>query len=104
MGNLEKGKNLPTVEETNSSGSLNVESAEGSELISREEITDSPFVIITTENGSFGCMGKYRITEIGSKAEIKKELKKITWNRIVQVILLLQDDDVVLKKITKNEN
>ena len=37
-------------------------------------------------------MGDYRLTEKAkSKDEVVKELEKITWNRIVQVIMLLED-------------
>jgi hypothetical protein len=65
---------------------------ENKELIQREEIENSPFSIITTENESFGVMGKYRITEpMNSKEEVKKELENITWNRITQVILLINE-------------
>lgn len=62
------------------------------ELITRDEIEDSPFTIIGTEGKYFGTMGKFRITEPRkTKKEVEKELKEITWNRIVQVILLLTE-------------
>jgi DNA-binding HxlR family transcriptional regulator len=62
------------------------------ELIKREEIPNSPFHVITIKGESFGVMGDYRLTEKGESAEeIKKELSKITWNRIVQVIMLLEE-------------
>ncbi len=60
------------------------------ELISRKEVDGTPFVIVTTEGKSFGVLGKYRITEPRkSKKEVEKELKEITWNRIIQVTMLL---------------
>ncbi len=74
------------------------------ELIKREDIKDSPFTVITTEEGSFGSMGKFRITELYKKPEeVKKELAKMTWNRIVQVMLLLMETgkDVELVKVEK---
>lgn len=65
-------------------------SSKNEELIKRKQIKDSPFSIITTEEGSFGCIGKYRITEPKeTEEEIEKELSKMTWDRIVQVILIL---------------
>jgi hypothetical protein len=36
-------------------------------------------------------MGDYRVTEEGTLKEIKKKLKTITWNRIIQVIMLLDE-------------
>lgn len=63
-----------------------------SELIKREDVAESPFTVITTEEGSFGVMGQYRITEPHkNKGKVIKELKKITWNRIIQVIMLLNE-------------
>lgn len=60
------------------------------ELIKREQIKDTPFTIITTEKNSFGVMGEYRVTEeLKNVEEVKKELEKITWNRIIQVMMIL---------------
>ena len=59
------------------------------ELMERTDIEDTPFTIITTEEGSFGVMGKFRITEKGTYTDVKKELEKITWNRVIQVTMLL---------------
>jgi len=71
-------------EKTNNNDSLN------KELIEREEIENSPFTIITVEGKSFGVMGKYRLTEEGKdKDEVRKELEEITWNRIIQVMMIL---------------
>ena len=66
--------------------------SKGEELVQRENVKDSPFVIITTEDGSFGSMGKWRITEIRkTKNEVLQELTKITWDRIIQVVMLLTE-------------
>ena len=69
-----------------------VTSKDSSETISRKEIKDSPFNIITVDGESFGVMGDYRLTEkAGTVKEVEKQLKKITWNRIIQVIMLLDE-------------
>ncbi len=68
-----------------------------SETINREEVKDSPFHVITIDGESFGVMGDYRLTEKMSKEKVKKELKKITWNRIIQVIMLLDEIKTNLK-------
>lgn len=91
-----KVKKLPT----------NVEKAdnrESSEIISRDKIKHSPFEIISMEGYHFGVMGDYRITEkSNSKKEIKKQLENITWNRIIQVVMIL--NEVKEKLTTKTEN
>lgn len=59
--------------------------------LTRHDVDDSPFVVIgNDENGWVGTMGKYRITEeFTSVDECKEDLKEITWNRIVQVLVLI---------------
>tara|TARA_B110000879_G_C11146596_1_gene502714 strand:- start:17 stop:307 length:291 start_codon:yes stop_codon:yes gene_type:complete len=64
---------------------------DSSETIKREDVKDSPFTIITIEGKSFGTMGEYRLTEEGNIKEIRKQLKTITWNRIIQVVMLLDE-------------
>ena len=74
------------------------------ETIKREEIKDSPFHVITIEGESFGVMGDYRLTEKSRSAtKIKDELKKITWNRIIQVIMLLEEVKTKINNKIKEE-
>jgi hypothetical protein len=68
-----------------------VVSKDSSETIKREDVKDSPFTIITIEGKSFGTMGEYRLTEEGNIKEIRKQLKTITWNRVIQVVMLLDE-------------
>jgi len=59
-------------------------------LIEREEVQDTPFVIVKVEDMYFGTMGKYAVTEsYYEKEKVKEELEKITWNRLVQVVGIL---------------
>lgn len=71
----------------------NKDSGDGkNQTITRKEIKDSPFHVITIDGESFGVMGDYRLTEKSAdESEVIKELKKITWNRIVQVVMLLEE-------------
>lgn len=65
--------------------------------VERKEIENSPFTAIRIGDECFGSMGKYRITEVyESIEEVEKELEVITWNRIVQVVILMIE--------TKKEN
>lgn len=64
------------------------------ELLVKTDIEGTPFTVISVKdtNEHFGVMGKYRITEThDTKEEVIDILKQITWNRIVQVILLITD-------------
>ena len=66
----------------------------GSELISRKEVKDTPFTIISLNDKSqhFATLGEYRITEIYDKVnKAEEEVVKITWNRLIQVIMILQE-------------
>jgi hypothetical protein len=71
----------------------NKDSGDGNnQTITRKEIKDSPFHVITIDGESFGVMGDYRLTEKSAdESEVIKELEKITWNRIVQVVMLLEE-------------
>lgn len=62
-------------------------------LIKRIEVKGTPFTIVgDDENGYFGAMGGYKITENKeSIGLVSVAVKAITWNRIVQVIMILQD-------------
>lgn len=63
-----------------------------SELIKRTNIENSPFEVIsfTEKNEHFGAMGEYRLTEIYDTMEKAKEkVEQVTWNRVIQVIMLL---------------
>lgn len=76
----------------------------GNEMIKKEEIKETPFTIITIDEKSFGSMGDYRITEpMGTVEEVRKELKKITWNRILQVVMILDEVKEKMNKINKTK-
>jgi len=71
------------------------------ELIKRVDVKNSPFTIITVNKKHFGVMGQYRITEeSNSIKKIKDDLEKITWDRIIQVMMILNEklDQEKLKK------
>ena len=62
-------------------------------LIERIDIEDSPFTIVgNKEMGYMGTMGKWKITEIyKTKEEAKETTEKPSWNRMVQVMLLIKE-------------
>lgn len=93
-----QSKNIPLgVKRVNNKGS-------NSEIIRRIDVKDTPFEIIVQEGKAFGVMGKYRITEAYEKeSTVHEELKKVTWNRIVQIIMLLWEQKEENKITTKKE-
>lgn len=74
-------------------GEANKRECGNEELVKRETVEETPFTIISVEDKKhFGVMGEYRITEEReTKEEVKKEVEEITWNRIVQVIMILEE-------------
>lgn len=51
------------------------------------KIENTPFTIVRQEKEYFGLIGEHRITESYEDLETcEKEIKEITWDRIVQVI------------------
>ena len=81
---------------TKESISMNVEKAnkqDSSELIKREQLKDTPFTMISIEDDKwFGTMGEYRMTEeYNSRGELEDALRCITWNRLIQVIMVLDE-------------
>lgn len=80
MNSTRKKQSLTSAKQTTSSNS-------NFELVKRTEIADSPFIVITTEEGSCGVMGNYRLTEIyATEQEAIDEVQKITWNNIIRVV------------------
>lgn len=78
---------------------LTVDKEKNTELIQKTEVPDSPFVIVTTEEGSFAALGKYRLTEVyKTKQEAIDHVSRVTWNRIIQVISLVTE---ILKEAKK---
>ena len=56
-------------------------------LVDFIKIENTPFTIVKENDNYFGVMGKYRLTEpYGDKVQLEKELKKITWDRLLVVI------------------
>jgi len=64
------------------------------ELITKTKVKNTPFEVITNnETGkSFGAFGMYKITEeFDNMTACKDDLKKITWDKIIMVISLINE-------------
>jgi hypothetical protein len=76
------------------------------ELVQFEEIKDTPFQVVTEHGMSWGALGNYRLTEPNeNKIKVRDELKKISWNRIIQVIMILDEikEKVNINKLKKDK-
>lgn len=92
---MTKTKSITPETFANSTDEQNRESynSKTEELIQRREMENTPFTIITLteKHASFGTFGKYKITEdYETPEQVEAELKKMTWNRIVQIMSLVQ--------------
>lgn len=82
-------------------GKINPDYSNNEELIKRFSIKDSPFEVITKNGQSFGVMGNYRLTEPNEDPKlVEAELEKITWNRVIQIVMIL---DEIKSKIKTEE-
>lgn len=93
--NKESKKSLTNAGKVNNSNfGVDHDFTQNEQTLSREEIPDTPFVIISSDKEHFGTLGNFRITEIYLTKEIAiEETKKITWNRIIQVISIINEID-----------
>jgi hypothetical protein len=70
---------------------VNKKDSGNEQVIERFPIENSPFTVISVDEDHFGVMGEYRMTEnYKSRGECEDELKCITWNRIIQVMMVLE--------------
>ncbi len=84
--------------------SKNAEMQENTELVKKVEMEDTPFTIVELEGRFFGTMGNYRLTEqFDSFEECEEVMKEFSWNRVIQVMMLLVDKlkDTDLEKLIK---
>ena len=70
--------------------SLNVEEQNKQDYLNNlkiESIENTPFSTVSQTGEHFGAIGKHKITEsFKTIEELKEELTKMSWDRIVQVV------------------
>ena len=98
METLQQKESQMNVKEANNKNSFEGE-------IKRENVKNTPFQIVSMEGYHFGIMGDYRLTEKNNnKKEVKKELSEITWNRLIQVMMILNEvKEKLNNKLNKEE-
>ena len=70
-----------------------------------EQIEGTPFTVVEEGKEFFSIIGNHRITETFLSKEICiEETKKITWDRIVQVIWAISSKIEKINQLNKKEN
>lgn len=70
------------------------------ENLNFKQIEKTPFTIVSEDDKVFAVMGKYRLTEnYNSAEECEKAVTEITWNRLIQVMSIMINEDELIKKI-----
>lgn len=63
----------------------------------------TPFTLVTDNGKVFGVMGKYRLTEgFENEEEAEKEVKTITWDRLIQVFSIMINEQDKIKELNNN--
>ncbi|AXH75301.1 MAG: hypothetical protein [Microviridae sp.] len=62
------------------------------QLIQREDVDGTPFIMITIKDETFGTLGNYKITEsYYNKKQCENELRKMDWNNVVKVMTVVHE-------------
>lgn len=70
------------------------------ENLNFKQIKNTPFTIVSEDDKVFAVMGKYRLTENYNNAEdCEKAVTEISWNRLIQVISIMINEEELIKKI-----
>lgn len=70
------------------------------ELVTRIDVEDSPFVIIGTDRGYFVSLGEFRLSDtFKTEEEAWDDAVSMTWNRMIQVVMVLLDKREQLEQI-----
>jgi hypothetical protein len=74
------------------------------EIVQREAVKDTPFTVISYEGYHFGVIGEHRITEkYNDKKVVIKKLKEFSWNRVIQVLMILDNQKEKLAQVKTNK-
>lgn len=91
-------------ESFNAHTNANESNSQSSELVTREDVTGSPFKIIGTEHGYFLALGKYRLTEnCETKEEITELLTEEMYNIILKVLAILIPAEITIQLHQQNQ-
>jgi hypothetical protein len=97
---------METTEKLNTLTSVEVlDKQDSSSELKFEAIEGTPFTVVNENNEYFSIIGSHRITETFLNKEICiEETKKITWDRLVQVIWAISTKINNINKLNKEEN
>lgn len=62
----------------------------------------TPFTLVSDNGKVYGVMGRYRLTEgFENEEEAEKQVKAITWNRLVQVFSIMISEKDNIKQLNE---
>lgn len=62
------------------------------QLIEKEEVPNTPFILVTIENKSFLAFGNYKLCQDqNSKKEVLQYLKKHQWDVITKLMMIVTE-------------
>jgi hypothetical protein len=62
-----------------------------------KEVEGSPFTIYGNKNECVILLGNYRLTEELTEKECNDWIKEITWNKLIQVIMVIKNININLE-------
>lgn len=68
-----------------------IELKQNTEIIKRNVIHDTPFTIITTDEGSFIAMGRYRVSDLMSEDQCLERILAKDWNLLISAIGIITE-------------
>lgn len=97
---------MKTTEQSNTLTSVDLlDKLDSSNETKFEQIEGTPFTVVQENKEYFSIIGNHRITETFLSKEICiEETKKITWDRIVQVIWAIATKLENINKLKQTEN
>lgn len=79
-------------------------SSSGEQLVEQHPIKNTPFTALKYDGKWYLTMGKYRLTkELQTKEKCIYESKNASWNRLMQVIQIMIDNNTETKQPQQNK-
>lgn len=70
----------------------------GEELVKREMVEGTPFVIISQEKSHIVTIGQYKLEEYQNIEQAREDANRFDWERIMQVVDIMINYNLNLKK------
>lgn len=100
MSQQEQKKKVPTTHTHKEEGLYHLDAPQQQEssntgdnlksILIRKNVKNTPFTLVTTEEGTFVAVANYTVSEMfKTEEEAEADARSITWDRIMQIITIL---------------